>query len=78
MVGYVAKGNPVYAIVTDYVSAPLTQFVRDLAKEYSSLPVVDTRCGYACRYSNSPLRDAFILIFNTQTTRDWWATTTTM
>ncbi|ELR19067.1 peptidase, M20/M25/M40 superfamily protein [Acanthamoeba castellanii str. Neff] len=48
MVGYVAKGNPVYAIVTDYVSAPLTQFVRDLAKEYSSLPVVDTRCGYAC------------------------------
>jgi leucyl aminopeptidase len=50
MVGYVAKGNPLYAIVTDYVSAPLTQFVRDLAKEYSSLPVVDTRCGYACRY----------------------------
>jgi leucyl aminopeptidase len=54
MVGYVAKNNPVYAIVTDYVSAPLTQFVRDLAKQHSTLPVVDTKCGYACRYVHMP------------------------
>jgi leucyl aminopeptidase len=48
MVGYVYKNNPVYAVVTDYVSAPLTQFVRELATEYSGLPIKDTKCGYGC------------------------------
>jgi len=48
MVGYIHKDEPVYAIVTDFVSPTLTQFVRQLASTYSDLPVKDTKCGYAC------------------------------
>jgi len=51
MVGYVKDGEGVFGIMTDYVDATLTQFLRDLAKEYASIPTVDTTCGYACRFS---------------------------
>jgi leucyl aminopeptidase len=56
MVGYVNNNDPVYAVVTDYVNAPLTQFVRELAKEYTTLPIKDTKCGYGCRYQLAPSR----------------------
>lgn len=48
MVGYIHNGQPVYAVVTDFVNETLTQFVRELAKEYTNLPIKDTKCGYAC------------------------------
>ena len=35
-------------IVTDFVNRDLTNFVMDLAVEYLSIPIVETRCGYAC------------------------------
>jgi hypothetical protein len=50
MVGYVKNNEPVFGLVTDYVSEPLTHFVRELAGRYTAaLPVKDTECGYACR-----------------------------
>jgi len=48
MVGYVKDGKGVFGIMTDYVDATLTQFLRNLVKEYANIPTVDTRCGYAC------------------------------
>jgi len=50
MVGYVKDGKGVFGIMTDYVDATLTQFLRNLVKEYANIPTVDTRCGYACRF----------------------------
>ena len=47
MTGF-AGSQPSIAIVTDFVNPALTAAVRMLAKEYSTLPVVDTRCGYGC------------------------------
>lgn len=49
MVGYVNNNDPVFGIVTDYVNESLTQFVRELAQEYTNLPVKNTKCGYGCR-----------------------------
>jgi leucyl aminopeptidase len=48
MVGYVNNNDPVFGIVTDYVNESLTQFVRELAQEYTHLPVKNTKCGYGC------------------------------
>jgi leucyl aminopeptidase len=47
MTGYAGK-TPNIAIVTDYTNSELTNTLRMLAKTYSKLPVVDTRCGYGC------------------------------
>jgi leucyl aminopeptidase len=47
MTGY-AGTTPSIALVTDFVNPALTQTVRVVAREYSTLPVVDTRCGYGC------------------------------
>jgi hypothetical protein len=43
MVGYVNNNDPVFGIVTDYVNESLTQFVRELAQEYTNLPVKNTK-----------------------------------
>lgn len=49
MTGYVAPGSTEsIGVFTDYVSTPLTTFVRRCIKAYSTLPVVLSTCGYAC------------------------------
>ncbi|KKK19531.1 leucine aminopeptidase 1 [Aspergillus rambellii] len=35
-------------VMTDYVDAELTTFVKDIITTYCDIPYVDTRCGYAC------------------------------
>lgn len=36
------------AVNTDYLSAPLSNFIAKLVPVYTALPVVRDRCGYAC------------------------------
>lgn len=40
--------KPVMALLADNTNPVLSKFVRVLAKRYTRLPVVDTKCGYAC------------------------------
>jgi len=48
MVGYVKDGKGVFGVMTDYVNPALTEFLRKLVRQYANIPIVDTRCGYAC------------------------------
>ncbi|KAI9492470.1 hypothetical protein BDB00DRAFT_929696 [Zychaea mexicana] len=48
MTGYIGAHGEVIGLVTDYVNDKLTNFIRDLIKSYAEIPVVDTKCGYAC------------------------------
>jgi leucyl aminopeptidase len=36
------------AVIQDRVSAPLSAFVEKCGEAYTDIPVVTTRCGYAC------------------------------
>jgi leucyl aminopeptidase len=47
MTGF-AGSSPAIALVTDFTNAALTAAVRVFAQTYSTLPVVDARCGYGC------------------------------
>jgi len=40
--------TPIIALVTDFVDDDLTAFLRILADAYSTIPWVDTLCGYGC------------------------------
>lgn len=49
MDGWPGTGNaPSMAVITDNTSSALTDFIRVLAKRYTKLPIVETKCGYAC------------------------------
>ncbi|KAM0431357.1 hypothetical protein ACHAPT_005333 [Fusarium lateritium] len=49
MTGYVKPGSrEVIGVITDNVDAGLTAFVKKVIGAYSSLPAVDTKCGYGC------------------------------
>ncbi|KAI9662879.1 MAG: Leucine aminopeptidase 1 [Bathelium mastoideum] len=53
MTGYVQgtldAGEPEsVGVITDYVSAPLTDFIKKIVNTYCSIGYVETRCGYAC------------------------------
>ncbi|KAL1917653.1 uncharacterized protein VTP21DRAFT_4046 [Calcarisporiella thermophila] len=49
MTGYVAPGQPeAFGVVTDYVDAELSAFLRKVVGAYSSVPYKDTLCGYGC------------------------------
>ncbi|KAI9683065.1 MAG: Leucine aminopeptidase 1 [Bogoriella megaspora] len=53
MTGYVQKtvdaGEPEsVGVITDFVSAPLTDFIKKVIETYCEIPYVETKCGYAC------------------------------
>ncbi|EJT97610.1 peptidase [Dacryopinax primogenitus] len=49
MTAWVKRGTrEEIGIVTDYVDADLTEFIRTLVNTYCGIPYVDTQCGYAC------------------------------
>lgn len=53
MTGYIAKtiesGKPeAVGVITDYVDAGLTQFIKTVITNYCDVPYVETKCGYAC------------------------------
>ncbi|RPA87780.1 Zn-dependent exopeptidase [Ascobolus immersus RN42] len=35
-------------VITDFVSKPLTDFIKKIIEEYCDIPYVETECGYAC------------------------------
>lgn len=53
MTGYVARtlaeGKPEsVGVITDYVNADLTEFIKELITTYCDIPYTLTKCGYAC------------------------------
>ncbi|KAH6658259.1 hypothetical protein BKA67DRAFT_635600 [Truncatella angustata] len=49
MAGYVAPGTTeTVGLFSDYVDTALTTFIGKCIKAYTKLPVVSTKCGYAC------------------------------
>jgi len=53
MTGYVQKtldaGEPEsVGVITDYVDAGLTTFIKEVITAYCDIPYVETKCGYAC------------------------------
>ncbi|KAK4942283.1 Leucine aminopeptidase 1 [Elasticomyces elasticus] len=53
MTGYVARtlaeGKPEsVGVITDYVNADLTEFIKQLITTYCDIPYTLTKCGYAC------------------------------
>lgn len=46
MTGY--SPNNVIAVYTDYVSTPLSNFVKTLVPAYTKLPLITDVCGYGC------------------------------
>lgn len=53
MTGYITKtvqsGKPEsVGVITDYVDAGLTEFIKTVITEYCDIPYVETKCGYAC------------------------------
>ena len=53
MTGYVTKtleaGEPEsVGVITDFVDAGLTEFIKEVVTEYCDIPYVLTKCGYAC------------------------------
>ncbi|KAJ9635782.1 Leucine aminopeptidase 1 [Coniosporium apollinis] len=53
MTGYVQKtldaGEPEsVGVITDFVDAGLTEFIKEVITEYCDIPYVLTKCGYAC------------------------------
>jgi leucyl aminopeptidase len=48
MTGYLGKTPESFGIVFDHVDLDLTNFVGKLIEAYASIPMVKTKCGYAC------------------------------
>jgi len=69
MIGYIATGTvPTIGVVTDFVNAPLTAFVRKLATEYTTTRWVNTQCGYACSDHGSWTRAGYPASFPFEST----------
>ncbi|OAK96321.1 Zn-dependent exopeptidase [Phaeosphaeriaceae sp. SRC1lsM3a] len=49
MTGYVKPGaSEAVGVITDYVDASLTSFIKKVVTAYCTIPYVETKCGYAC------------------------------
>ncbi|KAF1911281.1 hypothetical protein BDU57DRAFT_565830 [Ampelomyces quisqualis] len=49
MTGYVKPGvKEAVGVITDFVDADLTNFIKKIVTAYCSIPYVETKCGYAC------------------------------
>ncbi len=64
MTGYVQKtldnGEKEHVgVITDYVSAPFTEFVKLIIDSYLSIPYIETKCGYACSDHASALQNGY-------------------
>lgn len=69
MTFYTKSGTtPQFGIVTDYVNADLTAFLRKLVSAYSTLKSVDTKCGYGCSDHASWTKAGFQACFPFETT----------
>lgn len=48
MVAYPGSGFGVIALINDFVSQRINQYLRELNELYIGAPITETRCGYAC------------------------------
>ncbi|KAH8730766.1 hypothetical protein GQ44DRAFT_606123 [Phaeosphaeriaceae sp. PMI808] len=49
MTGYVKPGaKEAVGVITDFVDAGLTNFIKKVVTAYCTIPYVETKCGYAC------------------------------
>lgn len=48
MTGFPNSQKPDIGFVTDYTDSGLTELLRKMAKEYTTLPIGDFQCGYGC------------------------------
>ncbi|KAF2843674.1 Zn-dependent exopeptidase [Patellaria atrata CBS 101060] len=84
MTGYIrgtldAGARESVGIVTDYVDASLTEFIRKVITAYCTIPYVNTQCGYACSDHASASRagypSAFVIEAKMEYTSDLIHTT---
>ncbi|KAM5463462.1 Leucine aminopeptidase 1 [Microsporum audouinii] len=60
LAGFVKKGGPEqFGLITDNTNKELNQFCKMIVKKYASIPIVDTKCGYACSDHASADRSGF-------------------
>ncbi|ESU07173.1 hypothetical protein FGSG_01818 [Fusarium graminearum PH-1] len=60
MTGYVKPGTKAVAgVITDNVDAGLSAFLKKVIAAYSSLPAVDSKCGYGCSDHASATRAGY-------------------
>nr|AJD23168.1 leucyl aminopeptidase [Onygena corvina] len=60
LAGYVKKGIPEqFGLIADNTNAKLNEFCKMIVKKYASLPIVETRCGYACSDHASATRAGY-------------------
>jgi len=57
-------------IITDFVDAELTQFIRELVDTYLDIPYVETECGYACSDHASWAKAGYPSAFSIESTFD--------
>ncbi|KAI8650421.1 Peptide hydrolase [Fusarium keratoplasticum] len=71
MTGYVKPGSrQVIGVITDNVDASLTAFTKKIITAYSTLPAVDTKCGYGCSDHASATRVGYPSAFVFESTFD--------
>lgn len=68
MTGYTKKTveegmKPHVGLVVDYSSPTLSQFVKDLAEEYTTIPVMETKCGKICSDNAASLMFGFPSVY---------------
>ncbi|RBR25279.1 uncharacterized protein FIESC28_01888 [Fusarium coffeatum] len=69
MTGYVKPGTQAVAgVFTDNVDAGLTAFLKKVIAAYSSLPTVDSKCGYGCSDHASATRAGYPSAFASEGT----------
>jgi len=69
MTFFVGKSNnPRFGIITDYVDASLTNFLRKLVVGYSDLSIVESKCGYGCSDHASWTKAGYAAAFPFETT----------
>jgi leucyl aminopeptidase len=63
MTSYPGSGEFVIGLMTDYTTAWLTQYLKDLNEIYVGAEIKETRCGYACSDHASWFRQDFPTVF---------------
>jgi leucyl aminopeptidase len=76
MTGYVKPGTTgSVGVITDYVDAGLTDFIKKVITAYCSIPYVTTKCGYACSdhasASKAGYPSAFVIESKMEDTSDY-------
>jgi leucyl aminopeptidase len=65
MTGFIGKRPESIGVVIDHVDNDLTNFIDKLIKNYANIPIVRTKCGYACSdhasWTKAGYQSAFVI-----------------